>query len=75
MAEWSWALLLRKKINNNQKDPGFAPQPKQSLKQHWSLKEELDSVMGKLKLFFINRLGDHNWTGHVRIIKSKRQEC
>ena len=30
VAEWSKALLLREKINENQKDPRFAPRPGQA---------------------------------------------
>ena len=33
VAEWSKALLLREKINENQKDPWFAPRPGQPLKR------------------------------------------
>ena len=33
VAEWSKALLLREKINENQKDPRFAPRPGQPLKR------------------------------------------
>ena len=32
VAEWSWVLLNGEKINENQKDPGFAPRPGPTLK-------------------------------------------
>ena len=33
VAEWSKALLVREKINENKKDPRFAPRPGQTLKK------------------------------------------
>ena len=38
VAEWSKALLKREKINENQKDPWFAPRPGHLLKKNLNCK-------------------------------------
>ena len=35
VAEWFKALQLREKINENKKDPRFAPRPVQPLKKYY----------------------------------------
>ena len=46
VAEWSKALLLSDKINENRKDPRFAPHMGKLKKEHWY--SELDYLQGPI---------------------------